>query len=292
MKKFSLIFLSILVLLGICGCNNNNNDNIKKFTAVDKNNFPFDTIDTEQQFFDVLNENNNIVLAVKDTCEYSKKFSPIVKEVADTYNLKVYTLNVDSLDNWTLNNKKSEEVITIEATPTLFIKNKNIEKIEGFYEKQELINILQTKNIIEDKRTAKEKIVEYLEKNKSAICDDTKCTYSFTTPGYFSDTTYYTLDFVNKKFYNKSYNYGSTYIEYNYGNNTGYAKQVNTVGWTTTTEVWLTYNDANNTYNWTCNSDLNGSCEATGNSIAEMTDRKRTELYDICNKLGIKANEI
>lgn len=161
-RKIGLFMLCGIVLLGVCGCSNNNNDNIKKFTAVDKSIFPFDTIDTEQQFFDVLNENNNIVLAVKDTCEYSKKFSPIVKEVADTYNLKVYTLNVDSLDNWTLNNKKSEEVITIEATPTLFIKNKNIEKIEGFYEKQELINILQTKNIIEDKRTPKEKIVEYL----------------------------------------------------------------------------------------------------------------------------------
>lgn len=120
------------------------------FTEVNEDIFPFEKVENEEHFFDIIYEENNLILVVTDTCEYCKMFSPIVKEVADTYNLKIYTLNMESVDNWTLTDENSNESISIEATPTLYFKSDTgeIDKIEGYTEKEELISILKEKNII------------------------------------------------------------------------------------------------------------------------------------------------
>ena len=148
----SVVILAIIAVIGaayISSYIDKHKEN-GTFTETNEDVFPFEKVENEQQFFDIIYEENNLVLVVADYCGYSKKFSPIVKEIADTYNLKVYTLNVDSWDNWTLTDEDSGESITIEGTPTLYLKNYTgeIDKIEGLVEKEELISILREKNII------------------------------------------------------------------------------------------------------------------------------------------------
>lgn len=280
-KKIGLLMLCGVVLLGLCGCGNNN-DNIKKFTAVDKSIFPFDTIDTEQQFFDVLSESNNIVLAVRDICEYSKKLSPIVKEIADTYNFKVYTLNIDSLENGTLSNKNSGEVIIIETTPVLFIKGKNntTERIDSFHEKEELINILQTKNIIEDKRTPKEKFINAIIKHDYR--DNGDNTYS----SFFGNTAY-KID-LNNHVYTSASDDGSILNGFQYYYLSDKVHATIKYG-----NIIIEIDYIPSTGQWYCNSNFSDGCnENIISNYINISQRHAETFNSYLGEAGITANDL
>ena len=146
-------------------------------------------------------------------------------------------------------------------------------------------------NYYEDTRTAKEKLIDYLKENENANCNSSKCTFTFSLSdiGYVD---YYTLDFEKKKFIDETYITGSSYVEYDYGKNTGYSKDVSTVGWTVTTTMNVTFDNENGTYHWDCNSTLNGYCKSSGETISDIIVNLRDRFYMYCDYAGIDASEL
>lgn len=139
----SITLIVIIIIAGIIGTayinvSTNKHKKNENYAEVSKDIFPFEAVKTKEQFFDIIYEENNLVLAVRDTCEYSKMFSPIIQEISNTYNLKVYTLNADALDNINLNDKNTGKIIEISATPTIYFKNyeEELDMLEGYMERK------------------------------------------------------------------------------------------------------------------------------------------------------------
>lgn len=151
-------------------------------------------------------------------------------------------------------------------------------------------NIINGTLEVEDTRTAKEKFIDYLKENNNANCTDEKCSYTFKVYG-IDDTSYYTVDFVNKKFIYQNYSSGSSYQEYNYGNDSGYAKDVSTVGWTVTTEVNVTFDDVKGEYNYNWTSSMQG-VDSVAKAMASQVNNLRNEFKRWCNKIEINPNEL
>ncbi len=141
---------------------------------------------------------------------------------------------------------------------------------------------------VEDTRTAKEKLVDYLKKYQNATCTDTKCTYTFKV---LNDTSYYTIDFTSKKYTLQNYSSGNSYTEYNYGKNTGYAKDVTTLAWTVTTEVNVTFDEVKNEYNYKWTSSMQG-VDSVAETMASQVASLHNSFIRWCNEIGINPSDI
>lgn len=156
----------------------------------------------------------------------------------------------------------------------------------------DIVENIQLGNLqVEDKRTAKEKMVDYLEKHENATCTDDKCTYTFQISG-INNIDYYTVDFENKKFIFENYRDGNSYAEYDFANNSGYSKNIFNSIWTVTTTMDVNFNDEDNTYTWNCNSDLPNYCTSSGSVLSDIIVNLRSSFLNFCNNAGISPADL
>ena len=116
--------------------------------------FPFSQISNASDFANTFNKDQSLILLAYEECKYCTMFSPVLKKVADTYNLSVSMIDVENgipeelkgvntdFDNFVNNN--------FFGTPTLLLyKNgKFITHLEGYKEEENLINELKTNGFI------------------------------------------------------------------------------------------------------------------------------------------------
>lgn len=153
--------------------------------------------------------------------------------------------------------------------------------------------IRRGKNVLKpeiDNRTPKQKLIDYLVDHQRATYSNNKCNWTFTVYG-LNDTFYYTLDFSNKKFVYKSYINGQSYYEYDYGSDTGYSKDVSTVGWTVTTKVNVTFDDKARTYEYKWNSSMK-NMDSVAKTMASQVNDLRNDLKRYCDELEIDISDL
>ena len=113
---FIVIFILLIVLVGSIFAyhliKNNNDENLS--TSEQKNSeeyytfFPYPTINNKEQLNKVIENDKVILFIAQSTCSYSKQFSPIVDDLANDYDLKVYLIMADEIDFNELTNDNSD----------------------------------------------------------------------------------------------------------------------------------------------------------------------------------------
>lgn len=263
------------------------------------------------EIFGSFNDEQPMIIHVfyKDECPYCDKAIYYIQDnipkngVLNYYNLDDYEELFDKVNT----HFKLEE----DAVPLIVINDKYIvgydeEKLKTIimqekaryknFTEEEKVQFDIVENIkngtleVEDTRTAKEKLIDYLEDKQAANCTDTKCSYTFKVYG-INDTSYYTIDFASKKFTLQNYSSGNSYTEYNYGKDKGYAKDVTTLAWTVTTEVNVTFDDVKGEYNYTWTSSMKG-VDSVAETMASQVNNLRNDFKKWCNEIGINPNEL
>ena len=103
------------------------------------------------ELIEKINNKESFPLLIKqDSCSHCKSFEPKFKNVATSYEIPSYYINLTNLENEDYNNLK--ELIEFEGTPTVFfIKNGNVMKntIQGDRDKNIIINQFKRSGFIE-----------------------------------------------------------------------------------------------------------------------------------------------
>ena len=156
-----IVICILLFCILVCGIffayymisNNKEENNIKTEKSSESlNTFSFETIDNENVLDEVINDSNVSILFVQSTCEYCKMFIPILENVSNDYDLKVYMIILDNVDISKFEgNEIFDNFINSQyGTPTLFLfDNGNLlDVISGYTEKENLINEFMENNFI------------------------------------------------------------------------------------------------------------------------------------------------
>ena len=143
---FILIVIFVAVIFIIMNYNKKDYNNSTSGIKENTNEIIGNEIKTKNEFDKIKKSNNySIVVVISNVCPYSEIFKPILEDVIQEYNVNIYYLNIDS------NFYNSVDLDTsVYATPTTVIyKNgKVINNIEGYKEKNDLINILKKNGVI------------------------------------------------------------------------------------------------------------------------------------------------
>lgn len=242
-----------------------------------------------------------LIIIIEDDCQFCDNYISVVKQVLNSYRIPISYINIDKLTEEDLSGLTNTNAYlrrgNLGTPTTLLLSNtKVLKSIDGYVEKSELINFIK-ENITaeEDMRTPREKLVDYMKSYKSydiVSCDTTVCNFTYTSYG-IKDVTYYQIDFENKKYTTTTYRDGSSYYEYNYGNNTGYIKTVNTLGWTTTIEINITFEGTSDKY--TMNYNASGFNFDVGEYIKDRPNLVidlKNEILKWCDELGISISDL
>ena len=156
-----IVICILLFCILVCGIffayymisNNKEENNIKTEKSSESlNTFSFETIDSENVLDEVINDSNVSILFVQLTCDYCKMFIPILENVSNDYDLKVYMIILDNVDISKFEgNEIFDNFINSQyGTPTLFLfDNGNLlDVISGYTEKENLINEFMENNFI------------------------------------------------------------------------------------------------------------------------------------------------
>ena len=120
MDKIKIILVSVLFVILAGGIFYKANDKIFSKTGENKDNLVF--ISYTELDKRIKNKEDFILVVTQEGCSHCKNFNPIVKKVANNYNIKIYDLNLTKLSDE--ESKKISTIANISGTPTtIFYKN-------------------------------------------------------------------------------------------------------------------------------------------------------------------------
>lgn len=104
-----------------------------------------------KEFNEALDKENSIIVIEQEGCQWCIKFEPVIKEVSEEYNLTYVSLKINTLLNSDYKMVFKKLNVDEFGTPSTFIVSNNIVKdmLEGYVEKDKLIEFLIENNIIE-----------------------------------------------------------------------------------------------------------------------------------------------
>lgn len=111
---------------------------------------------TYKQYEYLLDQNKEFILFIGATgCSWCEKFTPVVTDVTEKYNLTVYYLDISKLSSNQYNSLVSSNdwLSSNEwGTPTTLILSKNNTRdvLSGYTEESELVNFFQTNGFINE----------------------------------------------------------------------------------------------------------------------------------------------
>ena len=142
-KKKALIIVSVFLILLVAA--------IVADRMLSKSHF--EEIKYDKMMEKVANKDSFIVLFSQTTCSHCKDFKPKLKKVANEFNIDIYYLETDILDEET--SKELKKVFSFSSTPTtIFIINGEEKsaatRIVGDVSREKIISKLKSNGFIDD----------------------------------------------------------------------------------------------------------------------------------------------
>lgn len=155
MKKIIVIFMLVIGIMGLTGCDNN--DLVYSVTSVGNttNEEYKEYIDlTYDEFAKKLDNNETfVVLVYKTSCSHCQSFEPKLNKLIETYNLEIYSINLDELSEKQLSIVTNKTFVSGTPTMVFFKEGKNQRNINlvGDKDEEEIISFLLKAEFLKEK---------------------------------------------------------------------------------------------------------------------------------------------
>ena len=141
-KNVIIIVLMLVIVIGGCFVLSFMQQKDYKFTLID--------LDT---YFSLKKENKTSLIYIsKEDCAYCAKETPILKEIGEEKNLKIYQINLSSLTSDEKNQLAGSDDYLKDgySVPLLVITKDDefVDQISGYHTKDKIINFLEENDIL------------------------------------------------------------------------------------------------------------------------------------------------